>query len=593
MIKHSLKFTAAAFAFLGAGYAFAGSPAAPYNNTSIDARLNVSIKPDTETVRFVRDNADPNVITKTYVLKHADPYELKSYIRKMVQTRRVNSCNTNVKAIQYTDGTSILLISAEDYRFNDSATSQGFDSIIRELDKPGITSSSGRATYVYAPKFRSAESLQAMVDKIGANTNNVVMNSIGGTDALAFDKGLNLMFFKTAPFSIKNIFSVLAEYDRPAPEVRAHVTLYEIYAENDTKLGLDFQAWKNNDGIDLFHAGGRFMNNYAPNGSALVNGADWGSTKYFNFNPKWNTKYVDFLTTKGKAKVLHSSEIKLTNGASGTISRTTSMFLPVSNEEKVVDDAVNMQAWEFTGLPAGTVVASKLNGKNISVLSAAAGAKLTVTEQVTDGITSYTVKIHNGTLAVDGVPSSNRENAAKLLLDTDNAINVTNAYPVKRAKTIDTLPSSKEFGFTMTLTPEVSSAATILHVDINNSSLIGYTADGQPRVQKEAAVNTSFMIDNAGSKLVIGGINKRDVVRVSGGLPILKDLPLIGWIFSTESESTKKSQLLAVVEVVPVAANEGFTAKEKAAMDKINGNLKNAGESNSYGYRQFLIDKDR
>lgn len=593
MVQHSLKFTAAAFALLGAGYAFAGSPAAPYNNSSIDARLNVSIKPDTETVRFVRDNADPNVITKTYVLKHADPYELKSYIRKMVQTRRVNSCNTNVKAIQYTDGTSILLISAEDYRFNDSASSQGFDSIIRELDKPGITSSSGRATYVYAPKFRSAESLQEMVNKIGANTNNAVMNTIGGTDALAFDKGLNLMFFKTAPFSKQNIFSVLAEYDRPAPEVRAHVTLYEIYAENDTKLGLDFQAWKNNDGIDLFHAGGRFMNNYAPNGSALVNGADWGSTKYFNFNPKWNTKYVDFLTTKGKAKVLHSSEIKLTNGASGTISRTTSMFLPVANEDKVVDDAVNMRAWEFTDIPAGTVVASKLNGKNISVLTAGPGAKLTVTEQVTDGITSYTVKMYNGTLAVDGVPSSNRENAVKLLLDTYDAINVSNTYPVKRAKTIDTLPSSKEFGFTMTLTPEVSSAATILHVAINNSSLIGYTADGRPRVQKEAAINTSFMIDNAGSKLVIGGINKRDVVRVSGGLPILKDLPLIGWIFSTESESTKKSQLLAVVEVVPVAANEGFTEGEKAAMDKINGNLTNAGQSNSYGYRQFLIDKER
>lgn len=593
MIKNSLKFAATALSLFSAGYTFAGTASAPYNNSSIDARLNVSIKPDTETVRFIRDNADPNVITKTYVLKHADPYELKSYIRKMVQTRRVNSCNTNVKAIQYTDGTSVLLISAEDYRFNDSKNSQGFDTIIRELDKPGITSSSGRLTYVYAPKFRSAESLQSMVDKIGANTNNVVMNNIGGTDALAYDRELNLMFFKTAPFSKQNIFNVLAEYDRPAPEVRAHVTLYEIYAENDTKLGLDFQAWKNNDGIDLFHAGGRFMNNYAPNGTALVNGANWGSTKYFNFNPKWNTKYIDFLTTRGKAKVLHSSEIKLTNGAAGTISRTTSMFLPVTNEEKVVNDAVSMQAWEFTGLPVGTVVASKLNGKNISILTAAPGAKLTVTEQITDGISSYTVKIHNGSLAVNGVPSGNRENAVQLLLDTADAVKVNNLYPVQRAKTIDTLPSSKEFGFTMTLTPEISATATILHVNINNSSLIGYTADGQPRIQKEAAVNTSFMIDNAGTKLVIGGINKSDVVRVSGGLPVLKDLPLIGWIFSTESESTKKSLLLAVVEVVPVAAGEGFSAGEKAVMDKINGNLKNAGESNSYGYRQFLIDKER
>ena len=116
-MKHYIVPAAAAL-FFGVNV-FAGSPAAPYNNSSIDARLNVTVKEGTQVVHFVRDNADPNVITKAYVVKHVDPYELRSYLRGVVQTRKVNGDNTNIEAVRYTDGTSVLLISAEDYRFDE------------------------------------------------------------------------------------------------------------------------------------------------------------------------------------------------------------------------------------------------------------------------------------------------------------------------------------------------------------------------------------------------------------------------------------------------------------------------------------------
>ena len=146
-MKQYYKFTLAAMLLSGVS-AFAGSPAAPYDNTRIDARLNVAVKEDTKVVHFVRDNADPNVITKAYEIKHTDPYELRSYIRAMVQTRKVTDCKTNVEAVKYSDGSALLLISAEDYRFNDTPGAQGFDSIVKELDKPKLVSSSGRATYI-------------------------------------------------------------------------------------------------------------------------------------------------------------------------------------------------------------------------------------------------------------------------------------------------------------------------------------------------------------------------------------------------------------------------------------------------------------
>jgi type II secretory pathway component GspD/PulD (secretin) len=41
----------------------------------------------------------------------------------------------------------------------------------------------------------------------------------------------------------------------------------------------------------------------------------------------------------------------------------------------------------------------------------------------------------------------------------------------------------------------------------------------------------------------------------------LKDLPGLGWIFSTETEATKRSQLLIVAEVRPSEKAEKMYAK--------------------------------
>ena len=146
----------------------------------------------------------------------------------------------------------------------------------------------------------------------------------------------------------------------------------------------------------------------------------------------------------------------------------------------------------------------------------------------------------------------------------------------------------------LSLTPSISAKATMLDVNVSNSSLIGYTSEGTPRIQQGAEVASSFMISNEGTKLVIGGIEKRDVVSVSGGIPLLKDLPILGWVFSTESESTKRSQLVVVAEVVPVRPEEkAMTEAETRATDKIRSDLEGAGEWNTWGYHQFLLDSDR
>ena len=581
IMKYNSKYILAA-ALLGSFTAFGADPAAPYDNSRIDARLNVAVKEDTDVVHFVRDNADPNVITKAYEIKNIDPYELRSYIRSIVQTRKVTDNNTNVEAVKFADGSALLLISAEDYRFEDTPGVQGFDSIVRELDKPRLVSSSGRQTYVYSPRFRSSSDLLEMVRNIGAYSRNDVMNNVGGNDVLVEDPELNLVFFNTAPFSRQNIMDVISKYDKSEPSVRAKVTVYELYAENDTKIGLDFQAWKNNEGIDLFNAGGRFAQNH--NGTALAGGADWNKSTYFQFNPKWNTKYIDFLTGRGKAKVLHTSEITIGNNAEGKIEKFTQYFTakstPVSPKEYNI-------AGNLFSITAGDVIGITGTGKEISV---SADTGITVSKIGKDDNNRYILRIAGDSTAVftvAGADSGKYIKAAKLEDGYENELISKNAVS-NRGSNID-FEATDKFGFSISMTPVINTLATKLKVKINNSSLIGYTSDGAPRIQQGAGVDTEFMISNSGTKLVIGGIEKRSVMQVSGGIPILKDLPLLGWLFSTETEATKRSQLLIVAEVVPAAG-----ADNKAeAIKEINSKLTKAGEENSYGYRQYLIDTDR
>ena len=45
-----------------------------YDPTRIEARLVVPVSDQTKTVHFVRDNNDPRVVTKTYLLENVDAY---------------------------------------------------------------------------------------------------------------------------------------------------------------------------------------------------------------------------------------------------------------------------------------------------------------------------------------------------------------------------------------------------------------------------------------------------------------------------------------------------------------------------------------
>ncbi len=506
------------------------APTASYMDSQVQAQLRVDLDRDTDAVHFIRDNNDPRVITKTYLLKHAHPYAVRSLLRDAITTKRVDASYTGVETILFEDGTALLFVSAEEYRFKDHENGMGIDSLVARLDQPGMLNSSGQPKFVYFPANVPAATLMPMIEKVGMNVKDDEAELIGGKDKVKLDPDLNCLFFNTASYSRKNIEEMLRKYDVPLPEIKIKLNVYELYSENDDKLGVDFQAWKNNEGTDFFSVGGRFRDNWAATyGGTMARPQGSERTSFYNFNPKWNTRYLDFLTSKGKAKIAYSGEVTVRQNTTSTLSRTTQIFytdttVPSDDTQETIDN------W-------------------------------------------FTRPLDNALQALGRESPGN-----DIRIGKDNQQNVTRA------------PQS--FGFTMTVKAgSIAPEAAILQISLDNSSLIGYQSSGAPRIQKGNTIRNSVMISTKRNEFVIGGLEKREVVRGSTGVPYLKDIPGLGYLFQVESESTRKSQLVVAAQCEYVYPESISPEEYDKLIRSIRTRTADAGGRNHYFFNQYLLDR--
>ena len=496
----------------------ANVPSAGYGSSTVQAQLRVNVKDSEQAIRFVRTNTDPFVVTRLYTLKHAEPYALRGYLLSVVQGTKVGGNPVQVDAVKFNDGRGVLLVSAEDYRFRKTGNGDSIDEIVARLDQPGLGYSSGRPKFIYFPKVNAAANLKAMVENVGAVGNDVEFS--GGTDRLVVDGGLNALFVAAPPWSWNHIREQLEKYDRPMPEIRLSYRLLEVSTENDDKLGVDFQSWKNNDGVDFFSVGGRYRNNWARTFAAGIDGSHSSRTDFFNFNPKWNSKYFDFLTSTGRAKVVTQGVIVAKNRRRSAVSVATGLFY---EEEKPIAD-------------------TKLSGK-----------------------------IPGGR---DQLPPE-----ADLTLQHGNAQNTR---------------AANGFKFELDVTPVVTGKASILPVKVSGTSLLGWNSDGSPRLNK-SEFEAEVQVGNGGKDFVIGGIKRTNVIRSVAGLPLLKDLPVLGWVFSTESETTRHSELVLIARA---ELSGPFDTAPQEIRNDVRGVVEQVTKGKEHpirnlGFEQFGLDTNK
>ncbi len=584
--------------------------------TQVLPLLNVEVNRETDAITFVNTNNDPFVYTRVYVLKHADPYEIRPFIMAAVRSRRVDTNDTKVEAIRYMDGTGMLIVSAEQYRFEPVENGMSIDQIVAMLDKPGLASEAGRKFFLYYPKYWDSATLAALVRRVGMTEADDDVELQGGIDTVRADVGLNALMFHTSPFSQKAIERILKEYDAPVTEALVDYKIYEIDSENDGNLGVDFQAWKNGPGADLFAAGARYASGWDfLNNNVASNLIKSSHTSAFNFNPKWNSKYLDFLVAKSKAKVITSGRTSIMNRCTGTISSVTRIPVIEAGEETAGDsgpvtlsDALLIPAWN-TDYTLNAVDQEK--GLAINIRPAGYTGEVVITRTKINTRTYYNISLDKSGAYLTRADGKNLGRTCKAydvsVTLTDNTVTppVTTdvddwtsacSYTIRKDK--KRVTKQAEFGFTLELTPEVNTEASQIKVAMSNTNLLGFKGNGEPRTS-ETVLNTSLQMANDGGVFYIGGLEKSALVRSVSKVPFLGDIPFLGWVFSGESESVKKTQIVAVLTVVPVTPDTPVDARLRDEAGKTVEKLSNFGlkhkllVENEYGFDQYFLDPDK
>jgi len=572
--------------------------------TQVQPQLNVQIGRETEQITFVNTNNDPYVYTKVYKLKHADPYEIRPYVMAAIRSRRVDTSVTKVEAVKYQDGTGMLLVSAEEYRFFPVENGMSLDQIIEMLDRPNLASEAGRRFFLYYPKYFDSVTLAGLIRKVGMQHAGDNAELQGGIDTVVPDTKLNTLMFYASPNSEPQILKMLKEYDTPTSQALVNYTIYEIESENDGNLGVDFQAWKNGPGADLFAAGSRYLNGWNLRTGNISNLVKSAHVSYINFNPKWNSRYLDFLVSKGKAKVVTSGSLNIGNGTAASIESVTRMPVIVAGEETAGGETQIAKSYIATAVnPADTLSGLGVDQEKFQTVEWVPGnaaAQFTATRTIVNGKAYDTLRISSGHFTAGGRNLGDTcavFNAEPTLNDTAIAWTEAGGYPIEKDKTRVT-NSDTEYGFSLTMQPYIYNKATCLALEMSNTNLIGFRSNGMPRTSK-TELKTEVQLANDGNVFYIGGLDKSAVVRSVSKVPFLGDIPFLGFLFSAENETLKKTQLAAVLTVIPTSPTAALPENYKQAADKIGEKVKNFGvrtkyyEENDYGFDQLGLDPEK
>jgi len=201
------------------------------------------------TLRFVQDDAQDRMVSKIYTLKYVQSNDITPFLMAAVKRYNINS---SVNCIEYGNNNQQFLTVTCPIKMMPYV-----DDFIRKADRevkidgrvPGeIIRGTGITRAVYRPKYRSGQTLV-----------NIIVNAAVGEGAYSsvygYDQNSNQIYWKDNSSNTSYAMQFLEWLDRPAPQITFHFTVYEIRESMMRDIGLDYLAWKNGPGLNIFQVG--------------------------------------------------------------------------------------------------------------------------------------------------------------------------------------------------------------------------------------------------------------------------------------------------------------------------------------------------
>ena len=447
-------------AILGCGIVCCGHAASPDDDTK-------------RTIRFVQDDAQDYMVSKIYHLKYVQSNDITPFLMGIVMRYNMNS---SVGCIEYGAANNQMITVTCPVKMMPYV-----DDFIAKVDRnikldgktpEDVVQGTGITRAVYQPKFRS-----------GQNLLNVLVNTVIGegpySSVYAWDANSNQIYWKDNTSNTSYVFQFLSYLDRPSPQITITATLYELRESSLHDIGIDYVAWKNGPGLNLFQAGFDAFG-ISSAGSAAIQAAS-GPVGGFLFAPQFDASFIRILGQSGKAEVKSRASITAVN------SETQSYEIFFDPEFQNIIKSNNDQT---------TVTASGIDEGYYQ-------AYLAVKQPI--------VNLHYG------VPQS--------------------PYPVSEAFSLNaytpgsytTIPGTVCFGY-----------------DVQTASVVERNNSGTELIET-GNISSNIQLD-LGEEQIIAQWDKVQEIKETIGVPFLMDIPVLKYIFSTETISKEKSKVYLTIK---------------------------------------------
>ena len=261
--------------------------------------------PARRTIRFVQDDAQDYMVSKIYRLKYVQSNDITPFLMGIVMRYNMNS---SVGCIEYgADNSQMVTVTCpvKLMPYVDDFISKVDRNVMLDGKTPeDVIQGTGITRAVYQPKFRS-----------GQNLLNVLVNTVIGegpySSVYAWDANSNQIYWKDNTSNTQYVYQFLTYLDRPAPQITITARLYEVRESTLRDIGIDYLAWKNGPGLNLFDVGFDVFS-VTSAGTAAIQAAS-GPVGGFLFAPQFDASFIRILGQSGKAEVTATASITASN----------------------------------------------------------------------------------------------------------------------------------------------------------------------------------------------------------------------------------------------------------------------------------------
>lgn len=145
------------------------------------------------------------------------------------------------------------------------------------------------------------------------------------------------------------------------------------------------------------------------------------------------------------------------------------------------------------------------------------------------------------------------ENKKKAVINTKETTSYSISQGVGEERQTDFEEITAELS--LAVTPQVTNEGAIsLEIELNKEQFGSRPSEAAPPDKQGRGIQTNVLVDN-GSTIVLGGVYNYTETQSHSGVPFLKDIPLVGWLFRTPyNPATSKNEL--VIFLTPRVINQ-------------------------------------